>query len=119
MNDQTENYPTACAHTVVERFRIAKDSKVFEEQWRCKGCGEQFYRLNFDDYRPQIQVMEPVKTLRDEFAIAAMISDAMSSAIIAAAYIGQGKIFNGELPGPEDHAAQYYETADKMLDVRK
>ena len=120
MDNQTENYPTACAHTIVERFRIAKDSRVFEEQWRCKDCGERFYRLNFDNFKPQIQITEPVKTLRDEFAIAAMIADAVQSGIVAAAHIGKGKILVGDLiPGFAEGAVEYYEIADAMMKARK
>ncbi len=119
MNDQTENYPTACSHVHVERFQIEKDGRVFEEQWRCRDCGEQFYRLNFDDYRPQIQIMEPVKTLRDEFAMAAMIADAISSAMICCVYLSQGKVPSDRIQNPSAYASEYFETADAMLMARK
>lgn len=56
--------------------------------------------------------------LRDQFAMAAMVADAVSSGLIAAAYIAQGKTFNDTIPGPEDHAQEYYKTADDMLKAR-
>ena len=58
-------------------------------------------------------------TLRDQFAMVAMISDSIQSAIVAAAYIGQGKVFNGEVPSQADEAKEYYKVADAMLEARK
>lgn len=63
--------------------------------------------------------MPEVATLRDQFAMAAMIADAIQSAVVSAAYIGQGKVLRGDYPGPETGAKDYYATADSMLEARK
>jgi hypothetical protein len=120
MNGQKEQNFAACAHIHVERFRVENDGKVFEEQWRCRECGAKFVSLDSLFAGPQkIQIMEPMKTLRDEFAMAAMQADALQSAIIAAAYIAQGKRFDGDIPNLSTAVKEHYETADKMLEARK
>lgn len=80
--------------------------------------------LKFEDSlsRPgniQMLPMPEMSTLRDQFAMAAMIADSVQSAIVAAAYIGQGKVFSGEIPGQADEANEYYKVADAMLEARK
>ena len=121
MNDaQKRNDFAACAHIHVERFQIEKDGKVFEEQWRCRDCGTKFVTLDSLFLGPQkIQVMEPMKTLRDEFAMAAMQADALQSAIIAAAYIAQGKRFDSDVPDLATAVKEHYDTADAMMETRK
>ena len=59
------------------------------------------------------------RTLRDEFAMAAMLSDAVQSAIIAAAYIAQGKSFDGDVPNLSTTVKEHYATADAMMEARK
>ena len=62
-----------CAHSQVIPMRIESSGKVFEEQWRCKDCGAKFVMLDgLFTGQQKIRVMEPVKTLRDEFAMAAL-----------------------------------------------
>jgi hypothetical protein len=75
--------------------------------------------INFDIKPSVLTIMEPQLTLRDQFAMAAMLFDSVQSGMIAAAYIAQGKRFDGAIPGPEEHAQEYYATADKMLEARK
>jgi indole-3-glycerol phosphate synthase len=57
--------------------------------------------------------------LRDQFAMAAMVSDALQSALIAVAYIARRKTFNGAFPGPEENVKEYYKAADAMLKARE
>jgi len=71
------------------------------------------------NHRPQITVVEPMRTLRDEFAMVAMIADSVQSAIVAAAYIGQGARFDGDVPNLSTAVKEHYETADAMLEARK
>jgi len=106
MNGQKEQDLAACAHIHVERFTVEKDGKVFEEQWRCKHCGAKFVNLDSLFAGPQqIKIMEPMKTLRDEFAMAAL------TGLFASA------------PRPDlqdkDAAKIVYAIADKMLEARK
>lgn len=85
--------------------------------WHCDYCEEEFFHL---DLRPgKIQVMELAPTLRDQFAMAAMIADSLQGGVIAAAYIGQGKTLKDEYPDVASGAAEYYKTADAMLEARK
>lgn len=58
-------------------------------------------------------------TPRDQFAMAAMIADSIQSAIVAAAYIAQGKRFDGDVPNLSTAVKEHYETADAMLEARK
>lgn len=76
---------------------------------------------SMEGYHSKIQFtpMPEVATLRDQFAMAAMIADSIQSAVVAAAYIGQGKVMRGDFPGPEMGAKDYYATADSMLEARK
>ena len=120
MNGQKEQDFAACAHIHVERFTLGNDGKVFEEQWRCKDCGTKFVSLDSLFRGPQqIRVMEPMKTLRDEFAMAAMLSDSIQSVVVAASYMAQGKTYGGEFPGLETGVEAYYKTADAMMEARK
>jgi len=120
MNGQKEQDLAACAHIYVERFTVEKDGKVFEEQWRCKHCGAKFVNLDSLFAGPQkIQIMEPMKTLRDEFAMAAMVADALASAVIAVSYLAQGKSFVGDYPKTVEGAEEYFKTADALLEARK
>lgn len=120
MNSQSQNYPTACAHIHVERFQIEKDGKVFEEQWRCRDCGTKFVTLDNLFAGPQnIEVMPEQATLRDQFAMAAMIADALSSAVIAVSYLAQGNTFTGDYPKPEEGVEEYFKTADALMEARK
>ena len=64
-------------------------------------------------------VREPRATLRDQFAMAAMTADALSSAVIAVSHIAQGKTFSGDYPKIAEGAEEYYKTADAMLEARK
>lgn len=98
----------ACRHETVSR---SVDGSHY-----CEDCGAEFF--HFDAQPGKIQVMEPMATLREQFAMAAMVADAVSSGLIAAAYIAQGKTFNDTIPGPEDHAQEYYKTADEMMKAR-
>lgn len=88
--------------------------------WHCDLCEWEFYHLDFGPPGEiQFTPMPEVATLRDQFAMAAMIADAIQSAVVSAAYIGQGKILRGDYPGPETGAKDYYATADSMLEARK
>jgi hypothetical protein len=88
-----------CKHEVVNR---SVDGNHY-----CEDCGAEFFH-----YAPSMP------TLRDQFAMAAMVADAVSSGYNAAAYIAQGKTFDGKIPGPEEHAAEYFKTADEMMKTR-
>lgn len=66
-----------------------------------------------------LTLVEPIPTLRDQFAMTAIIADAISSGIVAAAYIARGRAFTEEVGKKEDAAEQYYRTADAMLEARK
>ena len=59
------------------------------------------------------------KTLRDEFAMAAMVADALQAAVIAVSYLARGKTFEGEFPQTAEGASEYYKTADAMMEARK
>lgn len=89
--------------------------------WECDRCGEGFYHLGLKGSSQKIQytAMPGVATLRDQFAMAAMIADAIQSAVISASYIGQGKSLKGDFPGPATGAKDYYATADALLKARK
>jgi hypothetical protein len=107
MNGQKEQDLAACAHIHVERFTMENDGKVFEEQWRCKDCGAKFVNLDSLFAGPQtIKIMEPMKTLRDEFAMAALIG-----------LVTHFNAFNEAVP--EAAAKRAYEHADAMLEARK
>jgi hypothetical protein len=105
MNDgQKEQDFATCAHLRVERFTVENDGRVFEEQWRCRDCGTKFIALDSLFAGPQkIQVMEPRKTLRDEFAMAALMA--------------AGYQINGGCSG--DAVAMAYKWADAMMEARK
>ncbi|MDE1871813.1 MAG: hypothetical protein KGI06_06265 [Candidatus Micrarchaeota archaeon] len=83
-------------------------------------------RLNLDESlknewpgKIQFTPTPEVATLRDQFAMAAMIADSIQSAVVSAAYIGQGKVLHEDYPGPETGAKDYYATADAILEARK
>ena|ERR1700679_2440383 len=59
-----------CVHDRIERVGTERG---YTNQWLCCDCREEFYHLDWNT--PQkITIQEPYKTLRDEFAIAAMQS---------------------------------------------
>lgn len=102
MNGQKEQNLAACAHINVERFTLGNDGRVFEEQWRCSDCGTKFVSLGSLFGGPQqIRVMEPMKTLRDEFAMAALTGMLARPA------------------GKEIDCDQLYAIADAMMEARK
>ena len=108
MDNQTGNYPTACAHIYVERFQIEKDGRAFEEQWRCKDCGAKFVNLDSFFAGPQrIEVMEPMATLRDQFAMAAL------TGMLADENVSVGGTYDAK------NAQLCYGIADAMLKARK
>lgn len=81
-------------------------------------------RLNLDqslkNMEPgKITLMPELATLRDQFAMAAMIAYSVQSAIIAVAYIAQGNVMKGDYPSQSTGAHEYYATADSMLEARK
>ena len=100
---------TTCTHQKVVRWENGTH--------HCDNCEVEFFHL---DLTPgKIQVMEPMPTLRDQFAMAAMIADALSGAVIAVSYLAQGKTFAGEYPEMAEGAQKYFETADAMMKARK
>ena len=73
MNGQKDQNFAACAHNHVDRVTVQNNGVVFEEQWRCRDCGTKFVTLESLFAGPQkIQIMQPMKTLRDEFAMASL-----------------------------------------------
>jgi hypothetical protein len=108
-----------CAHLQVVYRKWEVDGMVLSEKWMCDLCKKEFYPLPEFFGSGQIQVMEPQATLRDQFAMAAMQSDALQSALIAAAYIAQGKSFDGDVPNLTTAVKEHYETADAMMEARK
>ena len=108
----------ACAHLYVEHDTDEHRGTVFGEHWRCRDCGTEFYPLPKFFPSGPITVMEPQATLRDQFAMAAMLSDALQSAIVAAAYIAQGKRFDGDVPNLATGVKEHYEVADAMMKAR-
>jgi len=83
-----------CVHDRIER--VATD-QGYTNRWLCKDCHEEFFHL---DLRPgKITVMEPMRTLRDEFAMVAMHTMISSH--------------------PKEAAALAYEWAAAMLEARK
>lgn len=107
-----------CVHARV--FRQTKDDGgAWSEVWKCIDCKREFTLFPLDIKPGSIQVMEPMQTLRDQFAMAAMQADAVQSAIVAAAYIAQGKRFDGDVPNLATATKEHYETADAMLEARK
>ena len=84
-----------CVHDRIER--VATDLG-YTNRWLCKDCHEEFFHL---DLRPgKITVMEPMRTLRDEFAMATLVG------LLAGGYMGE-------------LAAVCYSKADAMLEQRK
>jgi hypothetical protein len=107
-----------CAHPQVVRRVWEVAGKVIGEKWLCDGCDMEFYALPNFFGNGRIEVMEPQATLRDQFAMAAMQSDALQSALIAAAYIAHGKSFDGDVPNLTTAVKEHYETADAMMEAR-
>jgi hypothetical protein len=102
-----------CKHAVVFR-------SIDGEEWNCQECGAKFYHLEDIGFPGQkLTIMESMPTLRDQFAMASMLADAMQSAIIAATYIAQGKRFDGDVPELSEGVKEHYRTADAMLEARK
>ena len=106
---------SCCAHINVKRFQVGTDCKVFEEQWRCADCGTPFYHLP-DFFPGKIEIMEPVRTLRDEFAMAAMSGDWASQSE------GIGQITDRMAETHSvwflERARTYYFMADSMMKAR-
>lgn len=99
-----------------------KHDKVVRREdgtWHCDYCEEKFYLRGFEPGKIQFTPMPESATLRDQFAMAVMIADAIQSAVISAAYIGQGKVMRGDYPGPATGAKDHYATADALLEARK
>ena len=112
-----------CSHDTVRRM-VSDDKRRYLNRWGCRDCGETFKETDpTNEFKPleytAPAVLNSAKTLRDEFAVAAMASDALQSAIVAAAYIAQGKRFDGDVPNLSTAAKEHYETADAMLEARK
>ena len=107
-----------CAHQVVKYDPIDHGNGRYSERWTCRDC-----RLRFvpePTAKAMLDALMPERaTLRDQFAMAAMIADAVSSGMVAAAYIAQGKTFEGEVDSPVEGAREYYETADAMMKARE
>lgn len=74
--------------------------------------------FSYDLPQPIFMAMEPRATLRDQFAMAAMMSDSIQSAIVSASYMAQGKTYAEEFPGLETGVEAYYKTADAMMKAR-
>lgn len=109
MNGQKEQDFAACAHISVERFTVEEDGKVFEEQWRCKDCGTKFVTLDsLFSGQQKIQIMEPMKTLRDEFAMAALTG-----------LVSDPQVNLGTKEQLDNGAKFCYSLADAMLEARK
>lgn len=92
-----------CVHDRIERIRTEAG---YTDRWLCVDCHEEFYHLDFSNYRAKIQVMEPVKTLRDEFAIGAL------SGMLANTLMNLP-------PTKRELATISYEWATAMLEARK
>lgn len=106
-NQKPDSQQACCTHVQVVRFQIENAGRVFEEQWRCKDCGAKFVNLDSFFAGPQrIEVMEPIKTLRDEFAIAALV-----------AIIGRGDMDKEMDVRP--YCDDAYTIADAMLEARE
>ncbi len=106
MNDQVEQR-SACAHINVRRFQLANNGRVFDEQWRCAECGLKFYTLPEIFPPAYIEIMPPIKTLRDEFAMSALIGMLSSTDPQADVSVNLNT------------AQEAYKWADAMLETRK
>lgn len=109
MNNNKVNDVAACAHCTVKRLTEEINGKVFGDHWRCADCGHPFYSLGEMFPPSNIQIMEPVRTLRDEFAMAAM------QGLFSASY----DEFWVEVKPDIKTTQQAYKWADAMLEVRK
>ena len=88
-----------CVHDRIER--VGTDVG-YTNQWLCRDCREEFYHLDWKA-EGKLTIMEPFKTLRDEFAIAAM-----QSLLLENPDSDRNKLGN---------AAYFY--ADGMMEARK
>ena len=107
-NQKPDSQQACCAHIQVTRFQIENSGRVFEEQWRCKDCGAKFVNLDSFFAGPQrIEVMEPMATLRDQFAMAALSGMLADPAM--------------QVGGDNDRktAQLSYGIADAMMEARK
>ena len=112
MDGQKEKDFACCAHSQVIPMRIENKGTVYEEQWRCKDCGAKFVTLDSLFAGPQtIQVMEPVKTLRDEIAI-----EMLKHMIKQTLPISQDTDFDKILSVVSEHC---YKWANAMMEARK
>jgi hypothetical protein len=99
-----------CVHDRIER--VGTDVG-YTNQWLCRDCREEFYHLDWKA-NGKLTIMEPFKTLRDEFAIAAMQGDWASQSLETR-----------EIPNDIkkdwliNRARLYYALSDIMLEVRK
>ena len=111
----SETLKPHCHHDTVRRQ--IEDHGDRTDKWKC-ACGEEFYRL---DLQPgKVKLLQPAApTLRDQFAMAAMISDSIQSAILVAAHMAQGQSYQGEYPGLESGVEEHYKTADAMMKARE
>ena len=93
-----------CVHAVVKRQIIGG---LQSDVWMCSDCKEEFFHLDFTPAK--IQVMEPRSTLRDQFAMAALMGQLSSERIPS----------DEGFKGFADIAELSYKIADKMLEARK
>lgn len=107
-NQKPDPQQACCAHVQVVRFQIENAGRVFEEQWRCKDCGAKFVNLDSFFAGPQrIEVMEPIATLRDQLAMAAL------TGMLADENVHVGGTYDAKT------AELCYGIADAMMEARK
>ena len=103
---------SACAHTHVIPLRIETCGRVFEEQWRCKDCGKEFWPKPEMSIQNATIVPPPEQaTLRDQFAMAALSGE----------FAAQGPYgVTGNHPQAMlNSARRFYYMADAMMEARK
>ena len=93
-----------CRHLEVKR-RISMDS---DDYWTCEECGAKFYHLEDIGFPGQhLTVMEPYATLRDQFAMAALMG-----------LLASGRR-DTSVEMIHENVPAAYKYADSMLEVRK
>lgn len=90
-----------CPHSLVARKYDSEEN--FTDKWLCARCGAEFYHLDLQS--GNITVMEPMVTLRDQFAMAAL------KGLMAANW--------KDCPYPDGYAKEAYMVADAMMKARK
>ena len=112
MNNNTFDLTGICAHAVVKREPDTDEDNIFSTVWRCIDCQRKFSLL---PYLPigSIKIMEPMKTLRDEFAMAAMQGELSAQDGESIGVVGN------DLGSMLEASKRYYAMADAMLEVRK